>query len=222
MEKETEIKEMRGGGKMVARRVISEFIVPKCTGKAFLFRKGQVLRVVEVGGKQVASVTFFNANNHKEQFGARNSVLLESCQGKRGRFRKIDKLYSKVPWENVMMTVIEDKVAYHSFGSPCSRKVYEFMLNDPGHRSCFDNLSECLRMYGISPEDLDSGGVFNIFMKEVVDRDGSLTIEESPARDGDYIDFLAEMDILAALSACPAPPPINDSVPKDVKIQILE
>jgi hypothetical protein len=222
MEKETEIKEMSGGGKMVARRVISEFIVPKCTGKAFIVKKRQVLRVIELGGRQVADVAFLNAHNYKEQFAARHSVMLESIQGKRSRLRRLEKLYSRPPWENVMLTVIDDKIGEHCFGGHCSERGYEFMLNDPKHRSCSDNFKECLKGYGISLEDLDSAGVFNVFMKETVDEDSTLSIEESPAKDGDYIDFLAEMDVLVAFSACPAPPPTNDEVPKDMKVQILE
>jgi uncharacterized protein YcgI (DUF1989 family) len=206
----------------MAREVINEFIVSKCTGKAFIVKKGKVLRIIEIGGRQIASVTFFNAHNYKEQLGARNSVMLESFQLKAGRFKKIDTLYSKVPWERVMLTVVDDTVGEHTFGSPCSRKFYEIMLNNPKHQNCFDNLSKCLMSYGILSEDLDSGGTFNVFMREVVDEDQTIHIEESLARDGDHIDLLAEMDVLVALSACPAPPPINDNTPKDVKVQILQ
>jgi len=39
---------------------------------------------------------------------------------------------------------------------------------------------------------------------------------------GDYIDFLAEMDILVAATSCPAENIINDYDPKALKYQILE
>jgi uncharacterized protein YcgI (DUF1989 family) len=212
----------------MARRVVDEFVIPNSTGKAFIVKKGQVLRIIELGGRQVADVYFLNAHNYKEQFAARHTVLLESLEAMAGipdresRMRKIKHLYSKAPWENVMLTVIDDTIGDHVFGSHCSRKCYEFMLNDPNHRSCSDNFSECLNEYGIALEDLDSAGVFNVFMKEVIDENGNLHIKESPAQDGDYIDLLAEMDVLVAFSACPAPPPTNDEVPKDMKVQILE
>ena len=212
----------------MARKVVDEFIIPKCTGKAFTVKKGQVLRVIQLGGRQVADVYFLNAHNYKEQFAARHSVVLESLEAmvgksdREGRMKKLTHLYSKDPWENVMLTVIDDKVGDHVFGSHCSRGIYELRYKDPEHRSCSDNFSECLREYGISLEDLDSTGVFNVFMREVIDENGYLHIEPSPARDGDYIDFLAEMDILVAFSACPAPSPVNDEIPRDMKVQILE
>ena len=39
---------------------------------------------------------------------------------------------------------------------------------------------------------------------------------------GDYIDLMAEMDILAAISACPCNTPVNDYVPKSLGVKILE
>ncbi len=44
--------------------IISDFIVPKRTGKAFKVNKGQLLRVIECEGKQVASLMFFNEHNY--------------------------------------------------------------------------------------------------------------------------------------------------------------
>lgn len=211
----------------MARKVVDEFIVPKCTGKAFIVKKSQVLRIIEIRGRQVADVMFLNAHNHKEQFAARHSVMLESLQGKKERLKKLDKLYSRPPWENVMLTILEDKVGENCFGGHCSERCYEFLfkagfVDDPKHRSCSDNFSDCIKDYGMQLEDLDSAGVFNVFMWERVDEQGTLHVGESPTRDGDYIDFLAEMDVLVVFSACPSPPPTNDEVPKDMRVQIFE
>ncbi|GAG87972.1 unnamed protein product, partial [marine sediment metagenome] len=49
-------------------------------------------------------------------------------------------------------------------------------------------------------EDVDSAGVFNAFMPRPIDKHGNVSWAESPAKDGDYIDFLAEMDVLVAFS----------------------
>jgi uncharacterized protein YcgI (DUF1989 family) len=211
----------------MARGVVDEFVIPKSTGKSFIVKKGQVLRVIEHEGKQVASVAFFNAHNYKEQSSARHSVILESIEAMAGNLdrkamKSLTHIYSKVPWENVMATVIDDKVGNHVAACFCTRKCYEIALNDPGHRSCGDNFSECLREYGISLEDLDSSCAYSVFMNEVIDRDLNLRIEPPASEKGDYIDFLAEMDLLVGISACPFPNQTNDYEPKAVKIQILE
>ena len=38
--------------------LIDEFVIPKCSGKAFKVNRGQRLRVIEYEGKQVASLMF--------------------------------------------------------------------------------------------------------------------------------------------------------------------
>jgi uncharacterized protein YcgI (DUF1989 family) len=201
----------------MARRVVDEFIIPKCTGKAFTVKKGQVLRIIEYEGKQVASIAVFNAHNYKEQLSARHSVIVEKA-----KLKRLTHLYSKVPWENVMLTVIDDKVGNHVAAGYCTRKWYDILLNDPEHRNCGDNFSECLKEYGISLEDLDSSCAYTVFMNEVIDKDGNLRIEPPTAEKGDHIDFLAEMHLLVAISVCPCPNQTNDYEPKAMKVQILE
>ncbi len=108
-----------------------------------------MLRVMAQEGKQVADIAFLNAHNYKEQFAARYSVSLNTFEGL-GNLERITKLYSKPPWENVMLTVIDDKVGVHLPGIHCSRKTWELELHQPGHRSCSDNFDECLREFGLS------------------------------------------------------------------------
>ena len=43
---------------MDTRKVVNEFIIPKCTGKGFIVRKGEVLRIMDHVGPQVADVVF--------------------------------------------------------------------------------------------------------------------------------------------------------------------
>ena len=46
------------------KKVVNEFIVPKCTGKAFIVKKGQVMSVIQIDGGQVADIRFFNTQNY--------------------------------------------------------------------------------------------------------------------------------------------------------------
>ena len=96
----------------MSEKVISEFVIPKCTGKAFQLNKGQLLRVIEHEGKQVAGVMFFNAHNYKEQFMAEFSGGLNYFQppelGRVGSHYRLGELYSKVPYENVMLRVTDN------------------------------------------------------------------------------------------------------------------
>ncbi len=205
-----------------SRRVVEEFIIPKCSSKAFVVKKGQVLRVIAHEGKQVADIRFLNAHDTREQFTAWLSSSLNIKEGI-GGMKKLKKLYSKLPWVNVMLTVIDDKVGDHFFSGQCIPRFYE-IWGKPGHLSCADLFDECLKPYNLSMRDLESEGVFNVFMpvRYVNDENGTFEKMRPSCEKGDYIDFLAEMDILVAATSCPDDNIVNDYEPKAMKYQILE
>ena len=211
-----------GAASIQPRRVVDEFIIPRCSSKAFLLKKGQVLRVMAHEGKQVADIRFLNAHDYKEQFSATNSISLNAIEGIGGR-KKLKKLYSRPPGQNVMLTVIDDKVGEHLPGSQCLPKSYELM-GQPGHLSCADLFDECLKPYHLSMRDLDSAGVFNTFMSVTYldDEPGTMVFQRPSCERGDYIDFLAEMDVLVAATSCPNDSIVNDYQCKGMRYQILE
>lgn len=183
-------------------RVADEFIVPARHGKAFVVRKGQVMSIIEVEGKQMADVVFLNANDYREVFAASWSTALNMMKGE-GDMKKIKKLYSKPPRDNVMLTVVDDPTGVHLpwQGGRCSRKIYEEFFNMPDHRSCQDNLAEALAPYGLSEDDVPE--VFNAFMNAEGFEDGRFETLEPVTKKGDYISLRAEMDVLVGVSACP-------------------
>lgn len=209
-----------------SRKVIEEFVIPKRKSRAFIVKKGQVLRVIAHEGKQVADIRFLNAHDYREQFAAGYSASLnsnfDSIKGVGGA-KRIQKLYSKPPWENVMLTVVDDKVGDHFFASQCTPKRYE-LLGKPGHLSCADLFDECLKPYHLSMVDLDSAGVFNLFMaiRYADDENGTIHIQRPSCEKGDYIEFLAEMDVLVLATSCPCDTIVNDYKLKGMKYQIKE
>ena len=213
---------MRAEESTKQRRVIDEFVIPKCSSKAFVIKKGQVLRVIAHEGKQVADIRFLNAHDFREQFSSWLSASLNNRQGT-GGMKRLKKLYSKLPWQRVMLTVIDDKVGHHHLWGQCIAKFYE-MNGQPGHASCADLFEECLRPYRLSMIDLDSASVFNVFMpvRYLDDEKGTYEFQRPACEKGDYIDFLAEMDVLVAATSCPDDTIINDYEPKGMKYQILE
>jgi len=207
----------------MSSKVINEFIIPKCTGKAFRVDKGQVFRVIEEEGKQVAGLIFLNAHNYKEQFMAEYSGGLNYFSGVGSHYR-LSKLYSKIPYENVMLTVTNNKVGDHFLGTHCTRTTMEILM-EPGHRSCSDNFADALGEFGLELEDIYSPSVFNAFANARIDTkgDGTLTIDPPRTEKGDYIEFQAEMDVLVVVSACPDDKTaMNDHSCKAIKIQIME
>ncbi len=205
-----------------SRRVVEEFVIPKCTSKAFIVKKGQVLRVIAHEGKQVADIRFISADDPREQFSSWLSVSLNMRQGI-GGMKRLKKLYSKLPWQRVMLTVIDDKVGHHLFSGQCVAKFYE-LGGRPGHANCADLFDECLKPYYLSQRDLDSASVFNVFMpvRYLDDENGTYEFQRPACEKGDYIDFMAEMDVIVAAVSCPDDSIVNDYDPKAMKYQIME
>jgi uncharacterized protein len=216
-----------------ARVVVDEFTVPATYGRGCLVKKGQILRIIEAEGKQVADVSFLNADNHREGFHAGQTLALNMLEGI-GDLQRVAKLYSRPPYENVMLTVVDDPVGVHFawMGGRCSPRIYDVRnrmgigrkVDAASHRTCQQNLEEAVAPFGVEPDMVPD--VFNIFMRN----DDRATFEEGrmmflpPAADkGDYIELRAEMNVLAAISACPNDQDaVNDGTPKPLGVQILE
>ncbi len=213
--------------------VIEEFTVPASHGRGCIVPKGKHLRIVEVDGKQVADVSFLNADNPREGFHAGQTLALNMLEGS-GDLRRVTKLYSRPPYENVMLTVVDDPVGVHFawMGGRCSPKIYEVRnrmgigrrVDVASHRTCQQNLEEAIAPFGVDADMVPD--VFNVFMHN----DDRATFEQGrmvflpPVADrGDYIELRAEMNVLVAVSACPNDQDaVNDGVPKALGIQILD
>jgi uncharacterized protein YcgI (DUF1989 family) len=75
------------------------------------------------------------------------------------------------------------------------------------HHCCHSNLTRALAEdQGLAPADAERHvhDVLNVFMCTGFTRDThQYFMKATPARPGDFIEFFAEIDLLAALSACP-------------------
>ena len=212
----------------MSKELVEEFSVPKCSGMAFNVEAGKYFRVIESEGKQVAGLMFYNAHNYKEQFMAEFSGGLNYFQppelGKVGSHYRLGELYSKVPYENLMLTVTDNRLGDHFLGTHCSRLMME-VLGTAGHRSCSDNFADALRGYGLELDDVYSPSVLNVFANVHIDTrgDGEISIQPPRSQKGDYIEFLATMDLLVVVSACPDDiTPMNDHDCKSLQIQIYQ
>ncbi|MBI2854476.1 MAG: urea carboxylase-associated family protein [Chloroflexi bacterium] len=211
-------------------KVIQDRVVPRCSGTTAKVDKGQILRIIEHEGKQVLDLTFLNAHNHKESFATELSAILNSMQGTGGYYR-LKTLYSKPPFENVMATVVDDKVgdgarggvrAGHFMAGHCSRQLVA-LRGIPGARSCSDNLKDAFAEIGLRQEDCYDPSIFNVWMQSWIDDNGGMNWARPLAEVGDYIDFRADMDLVAVLSICPTEfNACNDFKAKALRFQVIE
>jgi uncharacterized protein YcgI (DUF1989 family) len=204
--------------------LLEEIYIPAGEGRAFVVKKGQLFRIKQIEGRQVADVILLNLNNPKEGFHAGHSVYLNCIKGI-GNIKKLKELYSRPPYENVMATIIKDTVGIHFayIGSRCSRMIYKLRdnIDAPPHRTCQDNLTEAIAHYGLGPEDVPD--VLNLWVDVDINEKGCFVLKPSPAGKDDYIDIKAEMDLIIGVSSCPNDTqPINEYKVKPLKVIIFE
>lgn len=172
--------------------------IPPQSGQGFRMKRGEVLRVIDPQGEQVADLFAFAADD-------------ESCSLSSGR--SIDyasKIYlttGDVLWSNdsrPMFTIVRDDVGRHDFLlTPCSQRMFEILYQHVGHHpSCFENLAHAFEPFGIGPEKIST--TFNIFMRVDVAPDGKVAVKPPMSKAGDVIELRAEMDLICGLTACSA------------------
>lgn len=202
--------------------VSNEILIPAGEARAFVVRRERKWRLIQVEGEQVADAIFFNANDYRETFHAGHTAYL-ACIEKTGNIKRVTKLYSKPPRENVMLVVTDDPVPLHFayIGNRCSRLIYRLRdkVQAPPHRTCQDNLAEAIAPFGLTPDDVPD--VFNIWMNVDIDANGYFTVKPPIVKKNDYIEFRAEMDCLVAISACPQDvAPVNNFRVKPLRVEV--
>ena len=172
-------------------------IAPR-SGMAFTMTAGQTLTVTDPEGRQVADLLAFNRTDIGEVVSSgrtldyANKIYLTTG----------DTLYSNR--SNPMFEIVDDTVGRHDFLlTPCSKDTFRIIYGDKDpHRGCFGNLAAALAPYGIVADAIPVA--FNCFMNVPVAPDGSLQVLPPLSQAGDYIRFVAKMDLVVGLTACSA------------------
>jgi uncharacterized protein YcgI (DUF1989 family) len=120
-------------------------------------RKGQVLRIIDLEGQQVADLVTFNARNLSEKLSVMNCVNLNKQVFPRVGYV----LYSDEA--NAMMTIIADTCGVHDMlAGACSRFTNERRYGVKDTNNCRDNLAAALEPWGIGWKDVPFN--MNVFM----------------------------------------------------------
>ena len=183
---------------MSERQLASEHVMEPGTGKALPVRRGQILRIEQLGNGQCADFNAFNLDDYKEYFHTGRTRHLHGLFPSEG-----DMLWSAPPRERPMFTIIRDTVGTNDIQYPrCTGFLYEYQYGFETHTNCHDILAESIREYGLTPDDVHDS--FNFWMHTGVDEAGQLYIKRMLAKAGDYVELLAHFDILAVPNVCGA------------------
>lgn len=179
----------------VTEGLVQRFTIAPASARAFTVKAGQRVRVLQVEGQQVGDLVCFNLTNLRERFSS-SRTLIEN--GQTVTVGQGSTLYSNA-W-NPMFVITDDELSSNDVVyPPCSRWVYEHRKKVVPHTGCYEHLAAALTPYGL--DTLDVPDPLNLFMVTEVE-DGRVVIKEPKAQAGAYIDLVAQMDCLVALSAC--------------------
>lgn len=174
-------------------------IIPPQSGVAFILKKGQRLKVIDIEGEQVSDFICYNLHDKLEYLSNGRTIdYAETIYLTKGHH-----FYSNR--SNVMFTIMEDTVGKHDFLlTPCSSEMFRIIYgHTEPHRGCFGNLREALKNYGIQPDDIPT--CFNIFMNVPVDgTTGKVSVLPPLSKAGDYVVIEASMDLIVGMTSCSA------------------
>jgi uncharacterized protein YcgI (DUF1989 family) len=191
----------------------SEVLVPPREGRAFFASAGHIFRISCPDGSQVGDLNLFNAHNLTERFYSGKTRALHGTHLDVG-----DRMWSSFPYLRPMATIIADSLSWYGtdefggrvhdvIGTRCDPYTHHLLSGGAQyHHCCHSNLTRAMIEQGVEQAQAEGlvHDVLNVFMCTGFTADtGQYFMKASPARQGDYIDFFAEIDVMGVLSACP-------------------
>ena len=174
---------------------------------------GCFFRIVSVEGPQVGDLNLWSRADLNEYFYSGKTRALHGTHLSTG-----DRMWSRFPSLRPMATIIDDTLDWYGFdafggsvhdviGTRCDPYTGRLLSGQDYHYCCHSNLIRALSQHtGLSLHEAEPfvHDVLNVFMCTGFTRDtGQYFMKASPVRPGDYLEFFAEIDLIAGLSACP-------------------
>jgi uncharacterized protein len=172
--------------------------IPAMAGRAVRLAAGDVLRVVDVEGRQVADLVAFATADLGERLSQGFTRMLHGTTAVGGPGAI---LYSNLG--TPLLEIAHDPLGVHDLlYPPCNERYYRQVHGLPGKTGCREHLTEALTPFGIPFADVTDP--FNLFMNTSVGPDGAPVIDVPLTRPGDHVDLRALTDLVVGVSACAA------------------
>lgn len=190
-----------------------EVLVPARDARTFRVPAGSFFRITSIEGPQVGDLNLWNVDNLGERFFSGKTRALHGTHVTTGH-----RLWSCLPYLRPIATITADSLGWYGvdahggrvhdvIGTRCDPYTHRLLSGGDYHHCCHSNLTRALMDEAALPPasaEAHVHDVLNVFMCTGFTRDtGQYFMKASPVRPGDHLEFLAEIDLLGALSACP-------------------
>jgi uncharacterized protein len=189
--------------------------VPAREGRAVELARGDRIRVIDPKGGQVADVFAFCAGNLREYHSAEHTRVYV------GRlFPHVGEAFVTNRRRPILTLEADDSPGVHDMlCAACDPSRFELLGAQGWHASCQENLQNAMAELG--HEGVEIPQPINLFMNIPVGLDATIGFEPAPTKAGDSATLRAELDIVAAVSACPQDMiPINSNNPTEIVLEV--
>lgn len=190
-----------------SRDAVDSFTVPVRSGRAWEVSAGHLCRIVAVEGPQVGDLNIWNRHDPRERMWAARTRQLQAAH-----VTTFDRLWSTLPFLRPLATITADTLASYGvdddggrvhdlLGSRCDPYVNRMLTGEDFDFHCHSNLTRAVLPWGLTEYDVHD--VLNVFQCTGLNDDDRYFMKACPAKQGDFLEFFAEIDLLCALSTCP-------------------
>jgi uncharacterized protein YcgI (DUF1989 family) len=175
-----------------------------------------MLKIINTHGHQVVDFWAFSAEDMKEFLSMEHlRPTIETIFPKPGQALVTNRRRPILHFLEDTSPGIHDTIM-----AACDDYRYGLLGCTEYHDNCTDNLHAALRQIGVRSDETPSP--LNLWMNIPVAPDGRTGWKEPVSKPGDYVLFRAEMDCIAAMSACPQDIlPINSGKPVEAHFEVL-
>jgi urea carboxylase-associated protein 1 len=180
----------------VGPTVLEDLVVARGAYYSGLVGTHEHLRIIDLQGQQAVDFLCYDRNETQNRYNAANTIKLNRSIYVGKGFR----LYSDRA--DVLMTIVDDTVGFHdTIGGCCSAEANYLRYGIKDTPNCRSNFIAALKPFGMVERDIVAN--VNFFMFVPVQENGSTEIAEGLSSPGDYVDLVAERDVIVAISNCP-------------------
>lgn len=156
------------------------------------------LRIVDLEGNQAVDCLLYNAQDTVERYSAADTM---SAQNNAYLVSGSELLSNE---GNLLMTIVDTNVERHdTVGGACSREsnTLRYGHHTWAQHACVENFIHDHTNRNMGKRDMVSN--INFFMNVPIEVDGTLGIVDGISAPGMFVELLAAMDTLVAISNCP-------------------
>lgn len=183
-----------------------------------IVRKGQTIRIEDSFGQQAIDTLFYRADDFSERYSNQDTMRMQGA----AYIGIGTKIMSNEG--NVMLTMTADSCGRHDTSAgacSCESNTVRFGHGTKYLHACRDNFVLEVSKHGMGKRDIVPN--INFFMNVPIKPNGEMTIVDGISAPGDYVELVAEMDVLCVISNCPQiNNPCNGFDPTPIRVLIWD